>query len=90
MRSITDRIKTEAEAKLGNEIKELFQPIIERMSSGSVRGCGVYNVFMEDLMFNRQTLIQKLQELIFKQEIDGRIDQAIKDFMAKVEEAKDV
>lgn len=85
MKTIEERIKERVETDLAKDINDLFQSICERISEGSRGGTAIYDITLLDVAYNRNTIIQELQTLIFKQEIEDRIDKAITEFMNKVE-----
>lgn len=85
MKTIEERIQKRVETELGQEINDLFKPICDRMIAGSTRGNSVYDITLLDVAYNRNTIIQELQTLIFKQEIEDRIDAAITEFMSRAE-----
>lgn len=85
MKTIEERIQKRVEKELAEDINDLFKPICDRMIAGSSGRNGVYDINLLDVSYNRNTIIQELQTLIFKQEIKDRIDDAIQKFMDKVE-----
>ena len=87
MKTIEERIQERIEKELVEDIKDLFQPICNRMLQTHKNS--IYDIVLLDVTYNRNTIMQELQTLIFKQEIEDRIEAAILEFMKRAEGRSD-